>query len=87
MPATAPRRQKLTFAGLRASGVRGLLIYCADYPTRMDSCGHAATASAASGARVKSRAAQFVGTSIAETESWWTGKALAMAALYGAYWG
>ena len=27
----APTRQKITFAEMRASGVRGLLIYCSDY--------------------------------------------------------
>jgi hypothetical protein len=27
----APTRQKITFAEMRASGVRGLLVYCADY--------------------------------------------------------
>ena len=27
----AARRQKITFAEMRASGVRGLLIYCSDY--------------------------------------------------------
>jgi hypothetical protein len=26
-----PTRQKITFAEMRASGVRGLLVYCADY--------------------------------------------------------
>jgi hypothetical protein len=26
-----PTRQKITFAEMRASGVRGLLIYCSDY--------------------------------------------------------
>jgi hypothetical protein len=26
-----PRQQKITFAEMRASGVRGLLIYCSDY--------------------------------------------------------
>jgi hypothetical protein len=26
-----PPRQKITFADMRASGVRGLLIYCSDY--------------------------------------------------------
>jgi hypothetical protein len=31
MPAL-PRPQKITFAEMRASGVRGLLIYCSDYP-------------------------------------------------------
>jgi hypothetical protein len=30
MPVTA-RRQKITLAEMRASGVRGLLIYCSDY--------------------------------------------------------
>jgi hypothetical protein len=28
---TAPRPQKITFAEMRSSGVRGLLIYCSDY--------------------------------------------------------
>jgi hypothetical protein len=28
-------RQKITFAEMRASGIRGLLIYCSDYK-----CGH-----------------------------------------------
>jgi hypothetical protein len=27
----APARQKITFAEMRASGVRGLMIYCSDY--------------------------------------------------------
>ena len=27
----APARQKITFAEMRAGGVRGLLIYCSDY--------------------------------------------------------
>jgi hypothetical protein len=27
----APTRQKITFAEMRASGVRGVLVYCADY--------------------------------------------------------
>jgi hypothetical protein len=27
----APSRQKITFGEMRSSGVRGLLIYCADY--------------------------------------------------------
>jgi hypothetical protein len=31
MPAPAPRQQKITFAEMRAAGVRGLLIYCSDY--------------------------------------------------------
>jgi hypothetical protein len=26
-----PDRQKITFAEMRESGVRGLLVYCADY--------------------------------------------------------
>jgi hypothetical protein len=30
-----PTRQKITFAEMRAAGVRGLLIYCSDYK-----CGH-----------------------------------------------
>jgi hypothetical protein len=34
-------RQKITFAEMRASGVRGLLIYCADYQ-----CSHWITLSA-----------------------------------------
>ena len=28
---TAPSRQKITFAEMRAANVRGLLIYCSDY--------------------------------------------------------
>jgi hypothetical protein len=31
MSATAARPQKITFADMRTSGVRGLPIYCADY--------------------------------------------------------
>jgi hypothetical protein len=31
MPATAQRPTKITFVDMRASGVRGLLIFCADY--------------------------------------------------------
>ena len=31
MPALASRPQKITLAEMRASGVRGLLIYCSDY--------------------------------------------------------
>jgi hypothetical protein len=29
---SAPTRQKIAFGEMRAAGVRGLLIYCADYP-------------------------------------------------------
>jgi hypothetical protein len=31
MPPAINRPQKITFAEMRASGVRGLLIYCSDY--------------------------------------------------------
>jgi hypothetical protein len=31
MPASADRPTKITFAEMREMGVRGLLIYCADY--------------------------------------------------------
>jgi hypothetical protein len=31
MPDAPPRQQKITLREMRASGVRGLLIYCADY--------------------------------------------------------
>jgi hypothetical protein len=31
MGACPPRPQKITFAEMRSSGVRGLLIYCSDY--------------------------------------------------------
>jgi Bacterial RNA polymerase, alpha chain C terminal domain len=35
MPARPPRPQKITLREMRASGVRGLLVYCSDYH-----CGH-----------------------------------------------
>jgi hypothetical protein len=35
MPLAINRPQKITFADMRAQGVRGVLIYCADYR-----CGH-----------------------------------------------
>jgi hypothetical protein len=31
MPSAIERPQKITFAEMRSSGVRGLLVYCADY--------------------------------------------------------
>ena len=31
MPTALTRREKITFAEMRAAGVRGLLIYCSDY--------------------------------------------------------
>jgi hypothetical protein len=31
MPALTPRPQKITFAEMRAAGVRGLPVYCSDY--------------------------------------------------------
>jgi hypothetical protein len=40
MPALT-RQQKITFAEMRAAGVRGLLIYCSDYK-----CSHSTTMSA-----------------------------------------
>jgi hypothetical protein len=40
MPALT-RQQKITFAEMRAAGVRGLLIYCSDYK-----CSHWTTISA-----------------------------------------
>src|ERR1700720_50448 len=40
MPAHTRRNQKITFAEMRSAGVRGILIYCADYRcshwTRLD---------------------------------------------------
>jgi hypothetical protein len=39
MPALT-RQQKITFAEIRAAGVRGLLIYCSDYH-----CSHSTTIS------------------------------------------
>ena len=41
MPDAPTRQQKITLGEMRASGVRGLLVYCADYK-----CAHAARISA-----------------------------------------
>jgi hypothetical protein len=32
VPPAIARAQKITFAEFRASGVRGILVYCSDYP-------------------------------------------------------
>jgi hypothetical protein len=32
VPPAIARAQKITFAEMRASGVRGILVYCSDYP-------------------------------------------------------
>jgi hypothetical protein len=40
MPALTRRQQKITLGEMRASGVRGLLIYCSDYK-----CSHSTTIS------------------------------------------
>jgi hypothetical protein len=44
------RPQKITLAEMRDSGLRGLLIYCADYP-----CSHSVAARLAAFAPVRSR--------------------------------
>jgi hypothetical protein len=41
MPTALTRHEKITFAEMRAAGVRGLLIYCSDYK-----CSHWTTMSA-----------------------------------------
>jgi hypothetical protein len=41
MPTLTRRQQKITFGEMRASGVRGLLIYCSDYK-----CSHSTAISA-----------------------------------------